>query len=82
MAAGPADLITRLNRVCEACNTFLGSVGESVVHKHYQKARADIEAGAGAEAIEEAVQQIARAASILKGPSTTETLLEQLKSIR
>jgi hypothetical protein len=81
-SAGPADLISRLNRVCEACNTFLGSVGESVVHKHYQKARADIEAGAGAEAIEEAVQQIARAASILKGPSTTETLLEQLKSIR
>jgi len=81
-AAGPADLVSRLNRVCEACNTFLGSVGESVVHKHYQKARADIEAGAGAEAIEEAVQQIARAASILKGPSTTETLLEQLKSIR
>jgi hypothetical protein len=81
-AAGPADLIARLNRVCEACNSFLGSVGESVVHKHYQKARADIEAGAGAEAIEEAVQQIARAASILKGPSTTETLLEQLRSIR
>jgi hypothetical protein len=80
--AGPGELIGRLNRVCEACNAFLGSVGESVVHKHYQKARADIEAGAGAEAIEEAVQQIARAASILKGPSTTETLLEQLRAIK
>ena len=32
--------------------------------------------------IDEAISQIARAASILKGPSTTETLLEQLKSIR
>jgi hypothetical protein len=79
---GAAELIGRLGRVCEACSNFLGSVGESVVQKHYQKARADIEAGAGNEAIEEAIQQIARAASILKGPSTTETLLDQLRSIR
>ncbi len=79
---GPAELLARLNRIYETCNSFLGSVGESVVNKHYQKARADLEGGAGAEAIEEAVQQIARAASILKGPSTTETLLEQLKSLR
>jgi hypothetical protein len=80
--SSPGELIGRLNRVCEACNAFLGSVGESVVQKHYQKARADIEAGGGTEAVEEAVQQIARAASILKGPSTTETLLEQLRAIR
>jgi hypothetical protein len=32
--------------------------------------------------VDEAISQIARAASILKGPSTTESLLEQLKSIR
>jgi hypothetical protein len=81
-AVATAELLARLNRVYEACNAFLGSVGESVVNKHYQKARTDLEAGAGGEAIEEAVQQIARAASILKGPSTTETLLEQLKAIR
>jgi hypothetical protein len=81
-AGSVAELVGRLNRVCEACSNFLGSVGETVVQKHYQKARADIEAGAGHEAIDEAVQQIARAASILKGPSTTETLLDQLKSIR
>jgi hypothetical protein len=81
-AGGAAELVGRLTRVCEACSNFLGSVGESVVQKHYQKARAEIEAGGGSEAIEEAVQQIARAASILKGPSTTETLLDQLKSIR
>jgi hypothetical protein len=80
--AGMPELVGRLNRVCEACRAFLGSVGESVVQKHYQKARAEIEAGAGSEAIDEAVQQIARAASILKGPSTTETLIEQLRSIR
>jgi len=81
-AGGVADLVGRLNRVCEACSNFLGSVGESVVQKHYQKARAEIEAGGGNDAIEEAVQQIARAASILKGPSTTETLLDQLRAIR
>jgi hypothetical protein len=86
-AAAPAvnpgnELIGRLNRVREVCNTQLGSVGESVVNKHYLKAKSEIERGGGAEAIEEAINQIARAASILKGPQTTETLLEQLKSVR
>ena len=82
-AGGPAsDLLTRLNRIRDACNSILGSVGESVVNKHYQKARAEIERGAGTEAIDEAVNQIARAASILKGPPATEALLEQLKAIR
>jgi hypothetical protein len=81
--AGPAgDLLARLNRVRDACNSILGSVGESVVNKHYQKARAEIERGAGPEAIDEAANQIARAASILKGPPATEALLEQLKAIR
>jgi hypothetical protein len=46
------------------------------------KARAELERGSGAEAIEEAISQIARATSILKGPSTTEALLEQLKTVR
>jgi len=80
-AAAPvnAELATRLNKVRDVCNSFLGAVGESVVNKHYQKARTEIERGAGVEAIEEAIHQIARAASILKGPSTTEALLEQLK---
>lgn len=75
------ELLLRLNRVRDICNAMLGTVGESVVNKHYQKARQELEKGTGAEAIDEAVQQIARAASILKGPSTTETLLEQLKSL-
>jgi hypothetical protein len=52
------------------------------VNKHYQKARSELERGAGSEAIEDAIAQIARAASILKGPAITETLLEQLKSVR
>ena len=60
----------------------VGPVGESVVSKHYTKARGEVERGAGFEAVEEAVTQIARAASILKGPSTTEAILEQLKSLR
>jgi 2-phospho-L-lactate transferase/gluconeogenesis factor (CofD/UPF0052 family) len=68
--------------VRDVSNSLLGAVGESVVNKHYQKARYEIEHGAGAEAVDEAISQIARAASILKGPSTTESLLEQLKSIR
>ena len=62
-----------LNRVRDVCNALLGAVGESVVNKHYLKAKAELERGAGFEAIEEAINQIARAASILKGPSTTET---------
>jgi len=77
-----ADLLAKLGRVRELCAAQLGSVGESVVNKHYLKAKAEIERGAGFEAVEEAISQITRAASILKGPSTTDTLLEQLKSIR
>ncbi len=82
-SAGPgAELLVRLNRVRDVCNSFLGNVGESVVNKHYIKARAELESGGGAEVVEEAIQQIARAASILKGPSATGALLEQLKPLR
>jgi hypothetical protein len=80
--APAAELVAKLNRVRDVCNAFLGTVGESVVNKHYAKARAELEQGAGPEALEEAIQQITRAASILKGPSTTDTLLEQLKGLR
>jgi hypothetical protein len=80
--AGEPELLLKLNRVREICNALLGTVGESVVNKHYQKARTDLERGAGLEAVEEAINQIARAASILKGPTTTETLLEQLKALK
>jgi hypothetical protein len=76
------ELIGRLNKVREVCNQVLGSVGESVVNKHYVKAKSELERGAGFEAIEEAINQIARATSILKGPSTTDALLEQLKTVR
>jgi Domain of unknown function (DUF4388) len=80
-AEGAANL-SRLNRVREICNGLLGPAGESVVNKHYQKARTELERGAGPEAVDEAINQIARASSILKGPSTTEALLQQLKAIK
>jgi Domain of unknown function (DUF4388) len=75
-------LIGRLTRIRDECTTLLGPVGETVVNKHYQKARTELERGAGVEAIEDAVNQIARAASILKGPSVSDTILEQLKGLR
>ena len=76
------ELMTRLIKVRDVCNHVLGAVGESVVNKHYVKAKSELEHGAGIEAIEEAISQIARATSILKGPSTTDALLEQLKTVR
>jgi len=81
-AGGGSDLIAKLNRMRDVCHTHLGNVGESVVNKHYQKAKTEIEKGAGFEAIEEAIGQITRAASILKGPSVTEALSEALRALR
>src|SRR5262249_12615074 len=81
-AAPPPELSRPPNKERDVCNHLLGAVGESVVNKHYVKAKSELERGAGLEAIEEAINQIARATSILKGPSTTEALLEQLKTVR
>jgi len=82
-AAGASnDLLGKLNRMRDLCHQQLGNVGESVVNKHYQKAKTEIEKGAGFEAIEEAIGQITRAASILKGPAVTEALSEQLRALR
>jgi hypothetical protein len=78
----PTEMVARLNKVRDVCHHVLGAVGESVVNKHYLKAKSELERGAGIEAIEEAINQIARATSILKGPSTTDALLEQLKTVR
>jgi Domain of unknown function (DUF4388) len=81
-AARVTDLVTRLTLMRDACSAVLGPVGETVVAKHYVRARGEIEKGAGPEAIEEAVQQIVRAASILKGPSVADSLLEQIKTLK
>jgi len=77
-----AELLARLGRLRDAASGFLGSVGESVVTKHYQKARGDIEKGAGPDAIDEALHQIVRATAILKGPQTAEALSQQLKGVK
>jgi uncharacterized protein DUF4388 len=84
-AAAPVanqELLGKLERMREICNGALGPVGATVVNKHYLKAKADLEGGSGFEAIQEAITQIARASSILKGPETRDTLLEQLKAVR
>ena len=70
-----APLLAQLARVHDECVALLGPVGETVVQKHYNRARAEIEKGAGPEAIEEAVQQIARAAGILKGSAVAEAVM-------
>jgi hypothetical protein len=79
-AAGPA--LSHLGRLRDECVALLGPVGESVVQKHYLRARSEIERGAGPEAIEDAVQQIARAAGILKGSAVAEAVLQLLKGPR
>jgi len=77
-AAAPA--LVRLARMRDECVALLGPVGETVVQKHYLRARAEIERGAGPEAIDEAVQQIARAAGILKGSAVADAVLKLLKA--
>jgi hypothetical protein len=77
--ASTTALLTRLGQLRDECIALLGPVGESVVQKHYVRARADIEAGAGPEAIHEAVQQIARAAGILKGSAVADAVQKLLK---
>jgi len=80
-APGPSHppALTRLARLRDECVALLGPVGESVVQKHYLRARGEIERGAGPEAIDEAIQQIARAAAILKGSAVADAVLRLLK---
>jgi Domain of unknown function (DUF4388) len=75
----PPALI-RLARLRDECVALLGPVGETVVQKHYLRARGEIERGAGPEAIDEAIQQIARAAGILKGSAVADAVLRLLKA--
>lgn len=66
--------LTQLTRVRDECVALLGPAGESVVQRHFQRARTEIEGGAGPEAVEAAVQQIARAAAVLKGSAVAEAV--------
>ncbi|MCI0412435.1 DUF4388 domain-containing protein [bacterium] len=76
------NLLSLLEKIKNICNNTLGKQAEAVVDKQYQKAKSDIEHGAGMGAIQEAVTQIAKASQILKGPITTEVLLDQLKTLK
>jgi hypothetical protein len=75
----PPPALIRLARLRDECVALLGPVGETVVQKHYLRARGEIERGAGPEAIDEAIQQIARAAGILKGSAVADAVLQLLK---
>ena len=68
--------LTQLTRVRDECVALLGRAGESVVQRHFQRARTEIEGGAGAEAVEAAGQQSARAAGVLKGSAVAEAVLQ------
>ena len=76
------ELIQRLVRIRDTANALLGAGGEPVVLKHVAAARLAIERGAGVEVIEQAIQQIAGAAAILKGPQATDIVLERLRATR
>ncbi len=79
-SGGAAPLLIRLGQLRDECVGLLGPVGESVVQKHYLRARAEIERGGGQAAIEEAMQQIARAAGILKGSAAAEAVMRLARS--
>jgi hypothetical protein len=78
-AAQVGPLLARLGQLRDECIALLGPVGETVVQKHYVRARTEIEHGAGQQAIEDAVQQISRAAGILKGSAVAEAVTRLLK---
>jgi hypothetical protein len=74
-------LLTRLAHIRDECEALLGPSGESVVQKHYQRALREIEEGAGVEAVEGAVQQIARAAGVLKGSAMADAILQLTRGV-
>ena len=76
------EMVQRLLRIRDTANALLGAGGEAVVQKHVVAARLAIERGAGVEVIEQAIQQIAAAAAILKGPQATDIVLERLRAAR
>lgn len=71
-----------LNKIKEISEQILGNQGKLIVMQQYEKAKAEIEKGKGAEIIRDVITHIAKASTILKGPSTTELLLEQIKHLK
>lgn len=82
MPQASLELISRLVKIRDTANALLGAGGEAVVQKHVVAARLAIERGAGLEVIEQAIQQIAAAAAVLKGPQATEIVIERLRATR
>ncbi len=82
MPQASLELVQRLVRIRDTANALLGAGGEAVVQKHVVAARLAIERGAGIEVIEQAIQQIASAAAILKGPQATDIVIERLRAAR
>lgn len=76
------ELLLYLDKVREISLEILGQAGREIVEKQYEETREAIKNGKGIEVIQEAVTHIAKAATVLKGPSATELLLRQLKSIK
>jgi len=76
------ELVQRLVKIRDTANALLGAGGEAVVQKHVVAARLALERGAGVEVLEQAIQQIAAAAAILKGPQATDIVLERLRAAR
>ena len=82
MSPATLELAQRLVKIRDTANALLGAGGEAVVQKHVVAARLALERGAGIEVIEQAIQQIASAAAILKGPQATDTALGRLRAAR
>jgi len=82
LPAASLELLQRLVRIRDTANALLGTGGEPVVQKHVVAARLAIERGAGVEVIEQAIQQIAAAAAVLKGPQATDIVIERLRAAR
>ena len=82
MTQAGTELVQRLLKIRDTANALLGAGGEAVVQKHVVAARLAIERGAGIEVVEQAIQQIAAAAAILKGPQATDIVLERLRATR
>jgi len=71
-----------LEKIKDISEQILGNQGKAVILKQYEKAKIEIENGRGMDAIKETITHIARASSILKGPSTTELLLDQIRKLK
>jgi hypothetical protein len=83
-ALSPAtlEIVQKLVKVRDTALSLLGAQGEPLVQKHIGAARLAIERGAGGEVVEQAIQQIAQAAAVIKGPQAQDAVLERLRAAK